>query len=320
VEAVPAAAVAAGEADAAGEDAADAAEDRPMQTPKLSLGLGIGWRPELARAIEKRGDLGFVEITAENYFVRQATTPVIPKPLHDLRGRGLQVIPHGISLSLGGAEPIGLDRVRRLEILAREFDSPLVSEHIAFVRAGDVEAGHLLPIPRTRPSLEAIVENVLRAQQVLSVPLALENISTLFEWPDAAIPEAEFIAELLERTGCLLLLDVANVYANARNLRSDPAALLDGVPLDRLAYVHMGGGDERDGIYHDTHAGAVPAGAFQLLTELCARVEPPGVMLERDDNFPTIEALTAELDVIALAMKSGRGLRLNRSSAGASHG
>ena len=285
------------------------------------LGLGIGWRPELARAIELRRDLGFVEITAENYFDGAAMTPKIPRPLHDLRDRGLFVVPHGISLSLGGAEPIDLDRVRRLAALAREFNAPLVSEHIAFVRSGDVEAGHLLPIPRTRASLDAIVDNVHRAQQILDVPLALENISTLFEWPDSPIPEAEFIAELLDRTGCLLLLDVANVYANAHNLGSDAIALLAGVRLDRLAYVHMGGGDERDGIYHDTHAGEVPVGALELLTELCALSRAAGrIARERDDNFPSPAELEQELDAIASAVNSGRVRRISGRAIGATHG
>ncbi|HXE51934.1 MAG TPA: DUF692 family protein, partial [Tepidisphaeraceae bacterium] len=97
-------------------------------------GLGIGWRPELALPIERRRDLAFVEIIAENIDPRS-----IPAPLVTLRDRGLQIIPHGVSLSLGGADPIDRDRVRRLADLARQLGSPLVSEHIAFVRAGGIE-------------------------------------------------------------------------------------------------------------------------------------------------------------------------------------
>jgi uncharacterized protein len=195
--------------------------------------------------------------------------------------------------------------------LARELQSPLVSEHIAFVRSGNVEAGHLLPVPRTKASLQVLVENGRRAQDLLDVPLALENISTLFDWPEAKIPEAEFITELLEAADVLLLLDVANVHANARNLGGEPVTFIEQLPLQRLAYVHMGGGMEEDGIYHDTHAHAIPKGAFELLAELCSRMEPPGVMLERDDNFPTIAELTRELDAIEAAVKVGRSRRQN---------
>src|SRR5947209_3405144 len=148
-----------------------------LSTPNSQTSLGIGWRPELARAIERRADLGFVEIVAENIDPRDP-----PAALMALRERGIQIIPHGISLSLGGAEPIDRARVKRLADLARRFGSPLVSEHIAFVRAAGMEAGHLLPIPRTRASPEVIVENVRIAQELLEVPAARENIAAWFEW------------------------------------------------------------------------------------------------------------------------------------------
>ena len=98
-----------------------------------------------------------------------------------------------------------------------------MSEHIAFVRAGGVEAGHLLPVPRTRDAVEAIVDNVRRTQAELPVPLALEPIAALIDWPDDEFDEADFLTEILDRTGALLLLDVANVYANARNRGRGPA-------------------------------------------------------------------------------------------------
>ena len=264
------------------------------------LGLGIGWRSELALDIARRADLGFVEIVAENI-----NPAAIPHPLSKLRSRGLQVIPHGISLSLGGAEPVERARVRRLAELAKAFESPFVSEHIAFVRAGGLEAGHLLPLPRTKTAIDVVVENVRIAQDLLGVPLALENISALFEWPDGEMSDAEFITQILERTGCHLLLDVANVWANTRNLGGDEIAMLKQLPLDRLAYVHVGGGEEHDGVYHDTHAADVPRSVLELLEELCTITDAPGVMLERDDHFPTSDQLNQELDAIAAAVARG---------------
>lgn len=273
-----------------------------MQFP--TLGLGIGWRPQIALDIDRRRDLGFIEVVAEN-----VDPAAIPPPLYVLRARNVCVIPHGISLSLGGAEPIEKGRVRRLADLARELDAPLVSEHIAFVRAGGIEAGHLIPLPRTRAALDVLVDNVRAAQDLLPVPLALENVAALFAWPDRGMDEAEFIGTLLDRTGAMLLLDVANVWANARNLGGDPVATLRQMPLDRLAYVHVAGGEEREGTYHDTHAAPVPPGVLELLSGLCRIAEPPGVMLERDDAYPTGPQLNAELDAIAAAIALGRGDR-----------
>src|SRR4029079_15218108 len=134
-------------------------------------------------------------------------------------------------------------------------------------RAGGVETGHLLPLPRTREALDVLTENVLAAKRHLPVPLALENVAALFDWPDGEMTDAAFVSEALARTDTLLLLDVANVWANAQNLgRAGSAAdLLAGLPLDRLAYVHVAGGAERAGVYHDTHAHPVPAGVLDLL-------------------------------------------------------
>src|SRR5262249_47574609 len=135
------------------------------------LGLGIGWRPELAVAINRRADLGFVELLVEDF------TDGIPPAVERLRARGRTLIPHGVSLSLGGTTPPDPRQLDRIARLAEAVRAPLVSEHLAFVRAGGIETGHLLPLPRTREGLDVVVRNVLQAQAALPVPLALENIA-----------------------------------------------------------------------------------------------------------------------------------------------
>jgi uncharacterized protein (UPF0276 family) len=265
------------------------------------LGLGIGWRPELALFIDRRSDLGFVELMAEDF---DASGP-LPAPIESLRRRGVALVPHGVSLSLGGAEPLDRDRLRSLAKLAERVGAPLVSEHIAFVRAGDLEAGHLLPLPHTREALELVVANIRAAKVALPVPLALENIATVFDWPNAEMDEAAFLTEVLVRADVLLLLDIENVYANARNHGYDPLQFLARLPLERIAYVHVAGGIERDGLYHDTHCHDVPEAVFDLLAELCSRTAVPGIMLERDDQFPSDAQLNAELGAITRAFERG---------------
>ena len=259
------------------------------------LGLGLGWRQALAGVPLRRSDLGFVEVVAESL----PSCRPIPPALLAARKRGVQVVPHGVRLSLGGAERPEPARVSRLAELAVRFESPLVSEHVAFVRAGGREAGHLLPVPRTRAALDVLAANVSEAMAGLPVPLALEPIATLFEWPAAEIDEGDFLTELLDRTGVLLLLDVANVWANARNAGRDPVALLDRLPLDRVAYVHVAGGTESGGLYHDTHTHPVQPGVLDLLRRLRHRSAIPGVMLERDGRFPPTSELARELATIA---------------------
>jgi hypothetical protein len=274
-----------------------------------TLGLGIGWRPELALAIERREGLGFIEVTAENIRLDD-----VPAALMRMVARGVPVIVHGLSLSLGGADRPDRHRLDHLARVAERLGARLVSEHLAFVRAEGLEAGHLLPVPRTREALEVMVDNVAWARRILPFPLALENIATLVEWPGAEMDEASFLAELLERTDTGLLFDVSNMYANARNNGWDPVVALDRLPLGRLTYVHVAGGAVRDDLYHDTHAHPVGAGPLAFLEELCSRTAPRGVMLERDDDFPRESELEVELDAIAMAVARGGARRMGSAS------
>ena len=183
----------------------------------------------------------------------------------------MPVVPHGVSLSLGGTDPLEPQRVARLAQLAERFGSPLVSEHVAFCRAGGMEAGHLLPVPRTREALAVLTANIRAAQAELPVPLAVENIAALVSWPEDEFTEADFLTELVERTGVLLLLDVANLYTAQVNFGLDPAATLDRLPLSEVAYVHVAGGILRDGIWHDTHAHPVTDEILDILAALAER-------------------------------------------------
>jgi uncharacterized protein (UPF0276 family) len=255
--------------------------------------VGIGWRPEISGYVAGLPGLRFTEVVAESL------CHGVPDSLAALRKAGVTVVPHGVKLSLGGAEPVEPQRVSHLARCAELLGAPLVSEHIAFVRAGGREAGHLLPLPRTYEAVDAMVANVRRTQAELPVPIALEPIAALFDWPDAQLSEVDFVTEILDRTGAFLLLDIANVYANARNRAEDPYAVLDKLPLERIAYVHVAGGSEHDGLYHDTHTDPTPPEVLDLVRALCERHMPPAVMLERDGAYPPADVLTAELDAIA---------------------
>jgi hypothetical protein len=243
----------------------------------------------------------FVEVVAESLCGGQ-----LPAPLAALIERGVTVVPHGTRLSLGGTDPLDPGRVARLAGVAAALDAPLVSEHIAFVRAGGQEAGHLLPLPRTREALDVLARNIGHVQAELGIPLAVEPIAALFDWPEDEYTEPDFITELLLRTGAWLLLDVANTYANARNRGIDPVTMLDRLPLDRVTYVHVAGGSLEPGgpeLYHDTHTAATPEPVLALLRELSARqgTSGPAVLLERDGRYPPAGELHAELDAVALA-------------------
>ncbi|MEV5612629.1 DUF692 domain-containing protein [Streptomyces sp. NPDC052225] len=252
------------------------------------LGTGIGWRPEIADVVEAMPGIDWVEAVAENLCPGH-----LPDSLLRLRERGVTVVPHGVSLGLGGADRPDEQRLADLAARAEALGSPLVTEHIAFVRAGGertatqpLEAGHLLPVPRTRDALDVLCANIRIAQEALPVPLAVENIAALFGWPGEEMSEGQFLYELVERTGVRLLIDVANLHTNHVNRGEDPAKALDELPVEAIAYVHVAGGFERDGVWHDSHAHPVPRPVLDILADLASRVTPPGVLLERDENFP----------------------------------
>ncbi|MFD8721455.1 DUF692 domain-containing protein [Streptomyces sp. NPDC059629] len=274
------------------------------------LGTGIGWRPEIADAVERMPGIDWVEVVAEN------TCPGhLPESLRRLRERGVTVVPHGVSLGLGGADRPDEGRLSALAERAEALGSPLVTEHIAFVRAGGpltaspvLEAGHLLPVPRTRDALDVLCENVRIAQAALPVPLAVENIAALIAWPGEEMTEGQFLYDLADRTGVRLLIDVANLHTNHVNRGEDPAKALAELPVEAIAYVHVAGGFERDGVWHDSHAHPVPPAVLDILTELASRVAPPGVLLERDENFPDPAELERELAGIRAAVAAGCGI------------
>ncbi|MFG3404970.1 DUF692 domain-containing protein [Streptomyces sp. NPDC048142] len=271
----------------------------------MELGIGIGWRPEIADAVEALSGIDWVEAVAENLCADH-----LPASLVRLRERGVRIVPHGVALGLGGADRPDPVRLASLAACAELLGTPLVTEHIAFVRAGGpltasprLEAGHLLPVPRTWDALDVLCENVRIAQDSLPVPLALENIAALISWPGEELTEGQFLAELVERTGVRLLIDVANLHTNHVNLGQDPAKALDELPVEAIAYVHVAGGVERNGVWHDTHAHPVTAPVLEVLAELRSRVDPPGVLLERDDAFPPAAELAGELDAIRATLR-----------------
>ncbi|MBZ3915830.1 DUF692 family protein [Streptomyces acidiscabies] len=267
----------------------------------------MGWRPEIADAIERMPGVDWVEAVAENLCPGH-----LPESLQRLRARGVTVVPHGVSLGLGGAERPDAGRLAALAERVEALGSPLVTEHIAFVRAGGaltataaLEAGHLLPVPKTRDALDVLCENIRIAQDALPVPLAVENIAALLAWPGEEMTEGQFLYDLVDRTGVRLLIDVANLHTNHVNRGEDPSHALAELPVEAIAYVHVAGGLEKDGVWHDTHAHPVPPVVLSLLTDLTSRTAPAGVLLERDDNFPDPAELTGELEAIREAVSRG---------------
>lgn len=265
----------------------------PPFTGLPTLGVGLGYRrPFRSGLFEHRDAVEFLEITIEHFLDPDETTA---REL-DLLRRHFPLIPHGLNLSLGTAEgldPVTLDHYAEL---INTLAPPWWSEHIACTRAGGLEIGHLSPLPRTREAMAALVKNIAEARRRIPAPLLLENITWEVEVPGAEMSEEDFVAEVLDRSDCGLLLDITNLFANAANHGYDPRAWLDRIPADRVVQLHFVGGHWDGGRYVDSHGAPTPEPIWDLMDDVLARFPVKGVILERDEHLPPFAELRGELD------------------------
>ena len=275
-----------------------------MTSSLPTLGVGLGFRAPFKPDLFLRQDeVDFLEITADHYL----DAPPEKERELALLAEHFTLIPHGLNLSLGSADGLDPAYVRNLASLVRRLDPPWWSEHIAFTRAGDRDIGHLSPLPHTREALDVLSRNVAEVRRHLDVPLILENISYLVTMPGAEMSEAEFLAELVERTDCGLLLDVMNLHANASNHGYDPRWFLDRLPLERVVQLHFVGGHWSGDVLIDSHSEPTPPEVWELLDEVLRGAPVKGIILERDENIPPFRELVRELDhARAIGRRHGR--------------
>ncbi|HZD25412.1 MAG TPA: DUF692 domain-containing protein [Alphaproteobacteria bacterium] len=205
---------------------------------------------------------------------------------------------HGVGLSLGSAEGLDDGHLAGLRALYDRFEPGLVSDHLSWSVAAGIYASDLLPLPMTEEALAVTCRNVDHAQAALGRRLAVENPSTYLEFADSAIPEAEFLAALVERTGCALLFDVNNLHVCARNHGWDVDAYLDALPGEAIAEYHLAGHAriEIDGapLLVDDHGSRVDAAVWELFDRVLARFGPRPTLIEWDTALPALPVLLDE--------------------------
>jgi uncharacterized protein (UPF0276 family) len=262
--------------------------------------FGLGWRAELGAGIVAHLDeIDVLEVLAEDFV---HATRDQRRALRFLRSQ-VPVVVHGTSLGLASTECV--DR-HRLDDLARVVDwlePELWSEHLAFVRAGGTEVGHLAAPPRNEATLEGLARNVEEATRVTGSRPLLENVASLIEPPLSSYDEASWLHAVLDATKCDLLLDLHNVYANSTNFGFDAEVVVRSLPADRIGAVHLAGGRRVErGRILDDHLHGVPDEVFDLLAFV--QSDDAMVILERDGNYPPIEDLLAELKRARIGVQS----------------
>jgi uncharacterized protein len=279
--------------------------------------FGLGWRSPLALGILSNLDrIDVVEVIADDFFNAPRSERRALKTL----AAQVPVTLHGVSLGL--ASSVTVDR-RRLDLTARlcEEIRPLSwSEHLAFVRGGGIEIGHLAAPPRCDETIEGAVKNLSLARGIVGVAPQVENIATLIDPPLSRYDEATWVSEIICNSQSDLLLDLHNLHANATNFGFQPLDLISRIPSGRVRGIHLAGGkwvgkgDVRRVL--DDHLHDVPNPVYALLEEIGARTEPGlTVILERDGEFPSIECLLDQLDRAREALARGRARAVRREMA-----
>jgi uncharacterized protein len=255
------------------------------------LGVGVGFRkPHVVEVLRDRPAMDWFEIISENYL---AEGGIQRRNVEELRA-AYRVVPHGVSLSIGGTEPLDADYLGRLRALVRRLDAPWCSDHLCWTGVGHVDVHDLLPLPFTRSTLAHVVERVKRVQGEVGVPFALENASSYMEYRESTMPEHAFLAELAERADCGILLDVNNVFVSAYNHGFDARAYIDAIPPDRVLQMHVAGHTDKGAYLLDTHSDHVKVEVWDLYRRALLRCGPTSTLVEWDESIPAWEVLAAE--------------------------
>lgn len=258
--------------------------------PFHGFGLGLR-RAHYADFLNSTVPVDFVEVISENYMV-EGGKPL--RVLEQVRARH-PVILHGVSMSIGSAHGLDEGYLSRLKALAQLIEPLWVSDHLCWTRTSAHNSHDLLPLPLTNEALDIVCDNIDIAQETLGRTMLFENPSSYMTFPDDEMAEWEFLAAMVRRTGCYLLLDVNNVHVSAQNHGFDGSDYIAGLPLERVRQIHLAG-HTPGAIVIDTHDREVCGEVWALYAEAVALCGPVATMVERDDRIPDLPELLAELD------------------------
>lgn len=276
---------------------------------KTLQGTGLGLRREILSELKSAdtSPIDFFEIAPENWI---DTGGAFAKDLRYFSER-FPLVCHGLSLSIGSADPIDICLLKKIKTFMAEHDVSLYTEHLSWCSYN----GHLydlLPIPCTSEAVNWVSDRIKLTQDVLEQKIAIENASYYFTPPGSELKEEEFISEIVRKSGCDLHLDINNVYVNSQNFGFDPISYLKALPLDKVRYMHIAGHYlEDDGTIVDTHGADVIDPVWRLL-ETSYELLPSSpdcypICLERDFNFNGIESLVREIKKIESIQQKAQG-------------
>lgn len=257
------------------------------------LGYGLGLRVEHYEALlAQPAGVEWLEIVSENYMVHGGLPLVW---LERFRER-YPLVMHGVSMSIGSTDPLDDNYLTRLAALARRVEPAWISDHLCWTGVQGVNLHDLMPLPYTEEALDHVVARVKQVQDRLKRRILLENVSSYVSFADSQLSEWAFLAEVAERADCLILLDINNVHVSAMNHGFSALDYLHGIPAWRVQQFHLAGYEQGERLIIDTHDAPVSNAVWDLYAEAVRRFGRVSTMIERDDHFPPLSELTAELE------------------------
>ncbi len=269
----------------------------------LPNSVGVGYKAQhFSEIMDAPGPIAWLEVHAENYMGDGGRPIAQLKALADR----FDISVHGVGLSIGGENPPDAAHLKRLRHLCDWLKPASFSEHLAWSSHG-VYFNDLLPLPYTEATLARVADHINQVQDTLGRRMLLENPSSYLWFDQSTYAEPDFLAEIVARTGCGLLLDVNNVFVSATNLKTDPRAYIDAYPTDFVGEIHLGGHDDdadEDGapLLIDSHGREVADPVWTLYTYTLAQTGPTPTLIEWDNNVPSWPVLRAEAEQAAAAL------------------
>ncbi len=270
----------------------------------LPAAPGVGYKPQhFSDILEDPGSVRWLEIHAENYMGDGG------RPLAQLRALSerFPISVHGVGLSIGGETPLDRDHLDRLKHLIGWLKPGSFSEHLAWSTHGSEFLNDLLPLPYTNATITRVAEHIDQVQTALGCKMLLENPSSYLTFTESTWSETDFLAEIANRTGCDLLLDVNNVFVSATNLNLKAQDYIAAYPLDKVGEIHVGGHDEDTDdhgapLLIDSHGHPVVDPVWKLLDHTLARIGPRPVLVEWDNDVPDWSVLRQEAELASTAL------------------
>lgn len=276
-----------------------------------SLGVGIGLRaPHYRTFLNERPKVDWLEVHTENFFDAGAWESHV---LDTLR-QDYPISLHGVGLGIGSVEGFSDQHLRRVCEAVRRIEPVLISEHLSWGAVSDRHLNDLLPMPLTVEALHLVSQRVDQIQQLLGRRLLIENVSTYLRFQCDAMSEAEFLAVLVERTGCGVLLDINNLYVNKHNHDEDPLAAIDALANGCIGELHLGGHVQSGELLIDHHGARVAPAVWALYEIALARCGTISTLIEWDTEVPDLSVLLDEARAAQQRMASAGALTSERAA------